>query len=75
MGKESIEGNDKGSQINLEDYSDREGDYKVVLVGGEYSLAGGAKLIEREGELYVADGEDDAGTKISKNGSTIPSGF
>jgi hypothetical protein len=75
MSLESYGGDKKDSQIDLSEYSEREGDYRVVLVNGEYALAGGTKLVERDGELYVADGEEDAGTRVTKNGNTISSGF
>ena len=48
----------------------------VVVKEGGFYTADGVKLEERDGELYVAEGEDDAGTQILRNDAeTIPSGY
>jgi hypothetical protein len=64
MGMESF-GNQQ-PKINLEDY---EG--KVVLQDGKYKTISGVNLTEKEGKLYVAEGESDAGTMLLKKDDGI----
>lgn len=58
-------------QINLDDYEGR-----VVLEDGKYKTVDGVNLTEKDGELYVSEGENDEGTRLNKKDTPIiPSGY